>query len=307
MLQVAAEAGAETNAGSAEVTAEPAAAQAEAEVTVAPADEAGEPRGLGEDIAVVNSLESGDGYRGGRGLITLQGMTGMFLNPTSGTLDQGQLTIQYCLLFNDYSTELVGHGVLADYGVTDWLNVGGFVTVADLAGEEIFPSEPILAGGPFFRVRLVREDDESWVPELSVGGIYLDGPKNGDGPFYKGEGFVAASKGFKVDPDGFVREIRPHLGARYALRDQAPANNPFGDDDTLFVYSGIEVYLPYSISFIGEIASNVAEDADSDMPWAVGFQWKPTGVLGLSVAHMDPGGGPFKESFWFGVGLNFDF
>ena len=58
-------------------------------------------------------------YRGGRGLITLQGMAGMFLNPTSGTLNQGQFTAQYCVFFDQYSTNTIGQGLMLDYGVTD--------------------------------------------------------------------------------------------------------------------------------------------------------------------------------------------
>ena len=298
MLQVVAEAGGEP-AVSVEAGAEAGAASA-----ALAADGDSGAGGLGGDLDVANTLDpAGDNYRGGRGLITLQGMTGMFLNPTSGTIDQGQLTIQYCVLFNDYSTDLVGHGLMIDYGVTDWLNVGGFGTIADPEGVDVFDSEPIVAGGPFVRARLVKEQDETWVPELSVGAIYLDGPKNGDAPFYKAEGFVAASKGFDIDPDGFLREVRGHLGARGLLRDEAPAPA----DDEAYLYGGLELYLPYAISLIGEVSTaNVVEDADDNIPYAFGVQWKPNGVLGLSAAHMNPGGG-FDKSFWFGVGLNFDF
>src|SRR5688572_26767682 len=38
-----------------------------------------------------------EGYEGGRGLITLEGISGMFLNPTSGTLPARSLTAQYCV------------------------------------------------------------------------------------------------------------------------------------------------------------------------------------------------------------------
>src|SRR4051812_29844362 len=54
-----------------------------------------------------------------RGLITQQGMSGMFINPTSGTLAQGQLTLQYCVLFEDYTTtNLMAHNVMLDSGIT---------------------------------------------------------------------------------------------------------------------------------------------------------------------------------------------
>src|SRR5436190_9287142 len=107
---------------------EPAAGTGAAAAVVA-AEPATQP---GDDIHVARS--AGPVYRGGRGLITLDGMTGMFLNPTSGTLNQGQLTIQYCVFFNDYSTDVIGHGLLVDYGITDWFNIGVFGTAADLPG-----------------------------------------------------------------------------------------------------------------------------------------------------------------------------
>jgi len=239
-------------------------------------------------------------YRGGRGLITLQGMSGMFLNPTSGTLNQGQLTIQYCIFFNDYSTDVIGHGVMVDYGVTDWLDVGLFGTLADVPGRDFFEDPLLGAGGPFARVRLLKE--KGWIPELSVGGIYTDGGAEGD-LFAKKEVFVAGSKSWEIDRDGYLKSVRLHAGFRYLSRTEAPVAQ-----DESYAYGGVEVELPYSIFLIGELSSsNLNQRGTEDLPYAIGIQWKPTAVLGISIAHMNPSGSQpaLKEGFWFGIGLNF--
>src|SRR4051794_30387757 len=204
-------------------------------------------------------------YRGGRGLITLQGMTGMFLNPTSGTLNQGQFTAQYCVFFNDYSTDVIGHGMLLDYGITDWLNVGVFGTAADLPGRNLFTDPIVGAGGPFARVRLLK--DQGWVPEVSIGGMYTDGGAEGD-LFAKKEAVLMASKLFPIDEDGTLRSLRLHLGARYLSRTEAPI-----PQDESYVYGGLELELPYSFYIIGELSSsNLNQRGDEDLPYAVGIQ-----------------------------------
>src|SRR5688572_23844625 len=76
-------------------------------------------------------------YRASRGLITLEGPSGMFINPTSATLPQGKFTIQYCLFFPNRDTDIVGHGTLISYGVTDWLEVGAVGNLIDVNADLI--------------------------------------------------------------------------------------------------------------------------------------------------------------------------
>src|SRR5262245_3375262 len=52
-------------------------------------------------------------YEAGRGLLTLQGPSGMFINPTSATLPQGKFTLQYCNFYPENNTEIVTHGFMA--------------------------------------------------------------------------------------------------------------------------------------------------------------------------------------------------
>jgi len=239
-------------------------------------------------------------YKGGRGLITLQGMSGMFLNPTSGTLDQGQLTVQYCLYVDRFDlNNVVGHGIMASYGVTDWLEVGAFGNLAEIDGfDRRWFDDPVFVGGPFARIRLLK--DEGSMPELSVGGIYLDGSEKGD-VLYRAEAFVALSKGFNIDPDGTFKSVRLHGGLRYASRSDAVSPGDFA-----LVYGGVELELPYSLYLIGEVSSNnLLKKGGIDLPYAVGVQWKPNSVLGISVAFMNPELLGLQNGFWFGVGVNF--
>ena len=238
-------------------------------------------------------------YKGARGLVTLQGMSGMFINPTSGTLNQGQFTAQYCFLaFADDSVVDTGHGLMLAYGITDWLEAGVFLNFADLA---VDLDDPFVYG-PFARVRLLKE--KGWIPEVSIGGIFLDGNAHDD-LLTRKELFVAASKRFEIDPDGFFRSFRLHAGVRRVWNDDPPILDGFPTDrnDNLFGYIGGELEFPYSISLVAE----TMKDYDSDeraTPWAVGFQWKPTGVVGISIAA-EQAPGEDRPGFWFGIGLNF--
>lgn len=282
-----------------------------------PIAESIEPLSLTEPLNLAHEGTAKSAYKGGRGTITLQGMSGMFLNPTSGTLDQGQLTIQYCLYINRYRhDDVVGHGLMTAYGVTDWLEVGWFGTLVELGQtNRSWTDNPVAVTGPFARVRLLKEEGQ-WQPELSIGGMWLDGNgPSGDGPggdlVARSEFFVAASKHWDIDPDGYLKAVRGHLGVRYVSRQEAP-DLPKGvrlGTDLTTAYGGIELYLPYSISFVAEVASPdlFSGDQAEAWPYAVGFQWKPNNVLALSIAHMNPEDLGLRDGFWFGIGLNFKF
>src|SRR6266436_2008907 len=49
--------------------------------------------------------------RESRGLITLEGPSGMFLNPTSATLPQGVFSWGYCIVFTNQDTNILGHSM----------------------------------------------------------------------------------------------------------------------------------------------------------------------------------------------------
>src|SRR2546423_3275958 len=82
----------------------------------------------GPTVEIVSARES-------RGLITLEGPSGMFINPTSATLPQGTFILNYCVFVPTLpeGLSLVGHGILLSYGVTDWLEVGFIGDLLDLS------------------------------------------------------------------------------------------------------------------------------------------------------------------------------
>ncbi len=61
------------------------------------------------------------------GLITLAGPTGLFQNPTSGILPKNAFSMESCMAFRENRGDhFQWNGVLATYGVTDWLEISGF-------------------------------------------------------------------------------------------------------------------------------------------------------------------------------------
>jgi hypothetical protein len=257
-------------------------------------------------------------YHASRGLITLQGPSGMFINPTSATLPQGKFTIQYCLFFPNRDTDVVGHGTLISYGVTDWLEVGAVGNLVDVNADAI-PDQrainraalrgvPISAdkagyddefgvAGPMVRARLLR--DREWWPEISVGG-YL---KWGTNALHQGTLFVAASKRIPIDPDGFFKSIVVQTGARETWFDKPQGRGRVRDSGRF--YGGLELELPYRFYLIGELTQK-DNDFDRRMPFAYGVQCRLPGV-NLTFAALQDGGQHERIGLYSGVGISFGF
>jgi hypothetical protein len=62
--------------------------------------------------------------RESRGLVTSEGPSGMFINPTTATLPQGTLAFAYCSVLTAQDTDVLGNHMFISYGVRDWLEVG---------------------------------------------------------------------------------------------------------------------------------------------------------------------------------------
>ena len=257
-------------------------------------------------------------YRASRGLITLEGPSGMFINPTSATLPQGKFTIQYCLFFPNRDTDIVGHGTLISYGVTDWLEVGAVgnlidvnadlipdqrairraaLAAAPLTADKAGYDDEFVVGGPMVRARLLR--DREWWPEISVGG-YL---KWGTNAFNAGTLFVAASKRIPIDPDGFFKSIVVQTGARQTWYDKPQGRG--GVRDSGRFYGGLELELPYKFYLIGEVTQK-DNDFDRRMPFAYGLQCRLPGV-NLTFAALQDGGQHERIGLYSGVGISFGF
>jgi hypothetical protein len=225
--------------------------------------------------------------RESRGNITLEGPSGMFLNPTSATLPQGTFASGYCAVLTNQDTKILGHSMFMSYGVRDWLELGVVANMFNFneRGLEL-PEGSYGAGGPMARIRLVR--DLNWWPEVSLGGY----SKFGSDSIDSSNVFIAASKTLPVDEKGFVKTITFQGGFRESWL-QAP------DRNTNRFYGGAEVQLPGNFYIVGEV-TQFARNTDKFMPWSVGIQWRGH-RLGFSAAIVQSGDDD-PPSIYLGIG-----
>jgi hypothetical protein len=239
--------------------------------------------------------------RESRGLITLEGPSGMFINPTSATLPQNEIILNYCVLFFDTNTDVVGHGILLSYGVRDWLEIGFVGNLLDINSpglpREDTREDTFVVGGPMARIRLLR--DREWWPELSVGGYV----KWGSPAFNNANAFVAISKTIPIDEKGFLKTVTFQGGFREAWLDEGePPRPPVSNVNR--VYGGLEVQLPWRLFLIGEVTQRddrlpVPPDSLREIQWAAGIQLRERN-LGCSLAALQ-NGGESRPGIYFGV------
>ena len=248
-------------------------------------------------------------YNGGRGLITASGPTGMFLNPTSGTLTKGAISAQvFGSIIKPISTLPTGgqdqfgyYNGLLGYGVTDWLEVGGLMQVVDRSNNA--DQQTVAAGGGYVRVRVLK--DQGLFPEVSVGGMFFEGNEMLDRQTL----FTALSKRVDISDTGFFRGFRLHVGGRYYWQKD---HSELGfknwttlaqrGDSAAVGYVGAELELPKHLFLVSEIQSR--ETGDQRQPFSVGFQFRHPEGFGLSVALLRPG---LQEGMtaYIGIGINF--
>ena len=220
-------------------------------------------------------------YEANRGLLTIEGPTGLFINPTSATLPKGAFTAQYCFLLPDFDfKDVIVHGAMVAYGVTDWLEVGAlglYVQDADLWNV-----------GPMIRLRLLKH--EGFIPQFSIGGY----GRFGDRAITSGSAFAALTERFEVKA-GPIQSVAFDAGVRETWTDLG------SNKDSFRGYFGLEVQLPARIYAIGEVATK--SSVDNVVPWAAGFQWRAGGI-NISTAAVELGDGG-KLGFFFGIGTQF--
>ena len=244
-----------------------------------------------------------EGYSGGRGLITYSGQTGMFLNPTSGTANAGDISLQSCALIFDIGGEtVVSHAVLATVGAADWLELGVYgigvygVPTGDGGpgpGDDGLSGANRTMGAGQGNVRLRLLKDEGILPEVSIGGMF----RAGDEYLRQEQLFVAASKGFDLDPEGVVRGVRFHLGFRQLWQDP-----DVKERNGSIAYGGMEVALPHDLHLVGEVSGK--DDVYDRTPFSVGVQWRDARGYGASLAFVrsDDWG---EDAAYIGIGFNF--
>jgi hypothetical protein len=234
------------------------------------------------------SLSQGVGeYEAGRGLITLEGPSGMFINPTSATLPKGVFTAQYCIFFPDRSDRVLGHGFLGAYGVTEYLEVGilgNYIDPRGVDGDGNF--------GPFARLRLTTND--GWMPQIGVGGY----TKFGIERLENFSAFASAYWRIPINEEGFFKSLGVHLGVRENWLDG-------GNLETFHAYGGLELQMPLRIYAVAEITTK-DNDFDTEAPYSFGLQWRAGGI-NISVAGVQNGGLAKGPAFYFGIGSGWQF
>jgi hypothetical protein len=225
--------------------------------------------------------------RESRGLVTLEGPSGMFLNPTSATLPQGTFAFGFCSVLTNQDTDILGHHMFFSYGLRDWLELGVVADLFnfDITGGEV-PQGDYGSGGPMARIRLLR-DRGSW-PEISLGAYAKWGTDN----FDSSNVYLAVSKMVPIDEKGFLKTVTFQGGFRESWL-EAP------DRNTNRFYGGVEVQLPHNLYLVGEV-TQFARSKDKFTPWAAGIQWRGR-VFGLSAA-IAQSGDDSPPSIYLGIG-----
>lgn len=238
----------------------------------------------GTAVPVAPAPPAAPPYEAGRGLLTLEGPTGMFINPTSATLPAGAFTAQACYLNPNWDDSVNGTGAVVAYGVTDWLELG-------VNANYIFTDNGDLSVvGPLARVRLLK--DEGAIPQLSIG--YYG--KFGDDAVSTNSGFLAAYKRFPIgDEAGFFKSVGVHVGTRYSALDT---------QDIFVGYGGFELQMPYRLYLVGEVSTQ--DDDHDEVPYAAGIQWRAGGI-NISLAALQDGNFADGPGFYFGIGSQLSF
>ena len=228
------------------------------------------------------------GYVTGAGLITLLGPTGMFQNATSGIAAKHAFTVQSCMTFrNNGGDHFHANGVLVEYGVTDWLEIGGLgLFPADLDPKTAGSSE-LQAGQVNGRVRLMR--DQGAMPEVTVGGV----GQWGDAPIQFSAVYVAASKGFALSDGPFMKSVRFHAGFREEF--------PELGSDVSTAYFGLELQVLQYVYLIGEV--NTKDDSYRNTPWSLGMQYR-SNAFGFSLAVLQNPSDDHLASY-VGIGVSY--
>jgi hypothetical protein len=247
---------------------------------------------LAGEVAAEESSKAVAPYVGGRGLISLEGQTGLTINPTSGTAAEGSFSTQYCALIQEAGgDQVVGHGFLATYGVTDWLEVGAYaLLVTDLNSS---PNTRFNIGTGQGNVRLRLLKDEGWIPELSIGG----NARVGNDILERHTVWVAASKGFMFDTDLPVKGIRFHVGFRQFWQD-----SDFNEETGSIGFIGGELVLPLNLYLVAEVSNR--GDVFAKTPYSVGVQWRDPRGYGFTLSAVQPGGAD-HTAVYVGIGVNF--
>lgn len=257
----------------------------------------------------------------GHGNVTVEGPSGMFLNPTSNPLAEGELIVQYCAALQEdiENNNFNGHNAIIGYGFKDWLEFGAIGKVLDVdkhgasggggsvpcgpggVGPGGGPGGPGPAGGspcrsadfgvagPYARVKVLNEG--TWVPQFSVGGVFMIG----DDAIEHKTLFFAVAKNFSFHPMGIPVNFKLNAGVKKLWFEAGP------DDHA--GYFGGELQLPKNLYLVGEVQQELQNSIA--VPWSAGLQVRHPEGYGFSLGAVQPGGSS-NPGVFIGVGINFE-
>lgn len=241
-----------------------------------------------------NQPRASTGYEGGRGLITLNGVAGMFINPTSGTMPEKSVTLQYCISSPNNDFDIFGHGIMFSAAIANELEVGFSALYLDpdpsRSPSGMGPGD-LGSVGPHARYRITKDDPDGYMPQISVGTHSL---LVGDKILQSINSYAAAYKRFPINDDGFFRAAGLHLGASLADLDDKAEFLPYG---------GAELQMPLRIYAVAELST--PKDAHTETPYALGLQWRAAGIA-MSLAGIQNGTND-ELSFYYGIGGGWSF
>lgn len=228
------------------------------------------------------------GYVGGLGLVTLLGPTGLFQNATSGILPKNAFSVESCMAFRENNGDhFQANGVLATYGVTDWMEIGGYGLFVHGLDPFANGDDSLQSGQLNGRIRLMR--DEGVMPEISVGALGAWG----DDPLEFYSLYVSGSKGMFLSDGPFMRSVRLHFGFRQEW--------PKLGQDVSTGFAGLELEVFKSLYLVGEV--NTKDDSYNSTPWSFGFQYRGSS-FGLTAAVVQTPSDDHKTAY-VGIGVSY--
>lgn len=221
------------------------------------------------------------------GLVTVEGPTGMFLNPTSRSSEAGTFKTQLCgTSLPRVDGNVAVYQLVATYAIADWFEVGG-------QWQSVSPDKDnhLNIGGPQARLRLLQESDV--LPELSIGG-YL---KEGEDALSQRTAYTAASKFFDIENAGIINQVGLHTGFKYLWQD-----SDFNESNGAIGYLGAELGLVKNLHLVGEVS--LKDDVYDRTPFSYGLQVRHPDGFGFSLAAIQTGFDS-RPAVFIGVGINF--
>jgi hypothetical protein len=192
--------------------------------------------------------------------LTLDGQTGLFINPTAEVAAKSNAEIQANYQrFSAYGTHFTTYDIGGAVGVADKLELSGNYGRVSVEG---YHDNSWRVGAKY---QLLQQADKGF--DLAVGGNYgNEGFIEGDLDHYNV--YVAGTKAFNTSSNR--APIKGTLGLRW---DRYSA---YGDSTSKFsVYAGADVPLNRTgeFSLVGEVGSKTIDEAET--PYAIGLRYHP--------------------------------